>query len=109
NAFEEARRRRWTTRDGNIDRDDVRDTPAARIALAEYAARAAAVSDRDDELRVRRRTIRALQGDFHMARNRPGDEQQVRMTRARDEADTEAFDVVERIVERVDFQLASVA
>src|SRR5438477_6144439 len=39
---------------GDIHRDHVRDAAAARVALAENSAGAAAVADRHHELRVRR-------------------------------------------------------
>ena len=44
----------------DVDRNHVRDAAEARVALAEDAAGAAAVADRDDELRLRRRVVGAL-------------------------------------------------
>ena len=41
--------------------------------------------------------------------HRPGDEQHVGVARRGDEPDAEALDVVDRVVERVDLQLAAVA
>ena len=83
--------------------------PQARVALAEDAAGAAAVAHGDDELRVRRRVVGALQRDCHVLRHRAGHQQQVGVARARDEPDAESLDVVVRIAERVDLELAAVA
>ena len=44
----------------------LRHAAAARVALAEDAAGAAAVADRDDELRIGRRVVGALQRDLHV-------------------------------------------
>src|SRR6185436_8535342 len=75
------------TRDRDIDRNHVGYPPAARIALAEDAAGAAAIADRHHQLRFRRRVVRALQRRFHVARYGPRDEQHVRVPRAGDEPD----------------------
>ena len=52
---------------------------------------------------------RCAQRLLHVARHRPGDQQHVGVARARDEADAQALEVVVRIVERVDLELAAVA
>ena len=52
---------------------------------------------------VRSSASRMLLGD------RAGDQQHIGMPRRGDEAQAEALQVVERVVERVDFQLAAVA
>src|SRR4029077_7431143 len=82
---------------------------AARIALTEDSASASAVADRDDELRIRCRLVRAAQRHLHVLRDRAGNEQHVRMARARDEADAKALEVVERIVERMNLELTAIA
>src|SRR5207245_4658063 len=51
----------------------------------------------------------ALESLAHVERHRAGDEQQVRVAGRGDEADAEALDVVEGVVERVDLELAGVA
>jgi len=48
-------------------------------------------------------------GFLHVQRKRPGDQQHVSMAGARDEPDAETFDVVVGIVQRMDFEFASVA
>ena len=103
------RRRRRATRDLDVDRDDVGDAAEGGVALAEDAARAAAVAHRDDELRIGRRVVGPLQRDRHVLRDRAGHQQQVGVARARDELDAETFDVVVRIAEGVDLELAAVA
>ena len=45
----------------------------------------------------------------HVARHRSGDHQHIGMARRGDEAQAEAFQVVERVVECVDLQFAAVA
>jgi hypothetical protein len=45
----------------------------------------------------------------HVLRDRPGDHQHVGVPERGDEAQAEAFQIVEGIVERMDFQLATVA
>jgi hypothetical protein len=69
----------------------------------------AAIADRDHELGLGRRVVRAPQRDGHVLGNGPGHEQHVRVPGARDEPDAEALDVVVRVAERVDLELAGVA
>ena len=45
----------------------------------------------------------------HVLRHRPGHHQHVGVARRGDEAQAEAFEIVERIIQRVDFQFAAVA
>src|SRR4051812_28251836 len=100
---------RRTTRHGDVHRNHVRNTADGRVTLAEYPAGAAAIADRDDELRIRRRFIGSPERELHVARDGARHEQQVRVPRARDEFDAVSFEVVERIAERVDLELAAVA
>ena len=67
------------------------------------------MADRDDPFRIRRGIVGAFERFAHVARDRAGDEQHVGMARRGDEAQAEALEVVEGVVERVDFQLAAVA
>ena len=53
--------------------------------------------------------VSAPQRRFHVARYRPGHEQEVGVPRARDEADAQALEVVVRAVAGVDLELAAVA
>src|SRR5262249_35785307 len=105
----ERSRRRRTPRDLDVDGDHAGDTAETRVAVAEDPARAATVADGDDELRLRGGVVSALKCDRHVLGYRAGDEQHVGVARARDEADAESLDVVVRIAERVDLELAAVA
>src|SRR6516162_4432893 len=93
----------------HIHGNDVRDAAAARIAFAKNAAGTTAVPDRDHEFWVRRRFVRTPQCNLHVLRHRPGHEQQVRVTRARDESDAETLEVVDGVVEGMNLELAAVA
>src|SRR4029077_14442180 len=101
-----ARRAAWH---GHIDRNDIRDPTTARVVLTINTARAAAVTEGNDGLRVRRGLVRALQSQLHVLRHWSRDEQQVRVPRTCDESNAERFEVVEGIVERMDLKFATVA
>ena len=83
--------------------------PTHRVAAGEDAAVERAVADRDHPFRIGRRVVGALQRLAHVLGHRPGHHQHVGMARRGDEAQAEALEVVERVVERVDLQLAAVA
>ena len=86
------------------------DTPPTHgVAAGEHAAVDGAVADRDHPFRIGRRVVGALQRLAHVLGHRPGDQQHVGMARRGDEAQAEALEVVEGVVERVDLQLAAVA
>src|SRR5947207_2345153 len=93
----------------DIDRDDVRDPAAARVALAEDSPRAPAVADRDHQLRVGSGFPGALERGFHIPRHGTGYEQHIGVARARDELDAETLEIVVGAVHRVDLELAAVA
>src|SRR4026209_2382032 len=96
--------RAWRApRHGHIRRYDVRYAAAARIALAKDSSGAAAVADRHHQLRVRCRVVGPPQRHFHISGDWPRDQQQIRMPRARDEPDAQGLEIVEWVVERVDF------
>src|SRR5688572_29490988 len=99
----------WAAGHGAVDGNDVRDGSGARVATAEDSAGAAAIADGDDELGVRRRVVRALQRQLHVARDGPRDEKQICVARARNEPNSQTFDVVEGVVQRVNLELAAVA
>jgi hypothetical protein len=102
---------RWAgraTRNHNIDRNDVRDSPAAGIALSKYAARAAAVAQGDHELRIGCGLIGSTQRYFHVFRHGACDQQHIGVPRACDKPNAESFKVVERIIESVDLELTAV-
>ena len=109
-ALQQRARRRRAAGDRDVDRDHVGDAAEARVALAEDAAGAAAIADGDDELRLGRRVVGALAARSPCA-STPGPVTSS-MSAWRGLAtkrDAEAFDVVVRIAERVDLELAAVA
>ncbi len=79
------------------------------VALGEHAAARGAIADRDHPFRRGRRGVSALQRDPHVVGHRPGHQQHVGVARRGRELDAEALDVIDRVVERVDLQLAAVA
>ena len=79
------------------------------IAAGEDAAIDGAVADRDHPFRIGRRAIGPLQRLAHVLGHRAGHQQHVGVTRRGDEAQAEALEIVEGVVERVDFKLAAVA
>ncbi len=99
----------WTSRNINIHRKNLVDAPQRRVVLAEYATTDAASAYRDDYLGLRHRPIRLQKRELHVPRYRAGDQEHVGMTRRGNELDSEAFDVVDRVVQRDNLQFASVA
>ncbi len=83
--------------------------PTHGVAAGEQAAVDRAVADRHHPFRIGRRLVGALQRLAHVLGHRPGDQQHVGVARRGDEAQAEALEVVEGVVERVDLQLAAVA
>ena len=67
-ALEDARWSGRTTRYRNVYGDDIRYLPAARITLAEHPARATAIAQRDDQLRLGCRFVGAQQRCLHVPR-----------------------------------------
>ena len=92
-----------------VDRDDFGDTSNDRVAAGETASIPGAVSDRDDPFGIWGRVIGALQRFAHVFGHRTGHHQDIGMARRGDEPQAEAFDVVVGVVERVNFELASIA
>jgi hypothetical protein len=112
-CFEDALQQgRWRGRapgDTSINRDYLGNPAQGSIALSEDAARAAAISHGNYDLRRRRGVISPPEGDLHVTGDRPGDEQQVGKPRRGGKMDAEALAVVERIVDRMNLELAPVA
>src|SRR5208337_1027659 len=99
----------WTTRNVNIHRKNLVDACNRRVVRAKDAAANTASAYRDHYLGFRHRPMRLQQRKFHVARDRTGDQEHVGMTRRGNELDSEAFDVVNRIVQCNDLQFATVA
>ena len=92
-----------------VDRNDIRNGPSARVALAEDTAASPTVSNRNDDFWIRNGFECALERFFHVHRYRAGYEQQIRMPRACDEFNANSLDIVIRIIERLNLQLAPIA
>ena len=108
-TLQQLQRCRGTPADVKIDRNDGIDAAGDGVAAGKHAAVPRAIADRDHPFRVRRRVVGALQGLAHIVGDRAGDEQHVGMARRGDEAQAEALEVVEGVVESMDFQFATIA
>ena len=91
-----------------IHGNDIRNGAPAGVALSEDSAAASAVPDSNNQFGIGYGIVGAFQGLLHIHGYWTRDEQQVGMPRAGNEFDPDAFEVVVRIVERLDFQLASI-
>ena len=89
--------------------DHLRNTTNNCVTAREAAAIPGATTEGDDPFRARRRMIRALQRLAHILGHRTGNKQHIGVPRRGDEANAKSLEVVERIVEGVDFELAAVA
>lgn len=92
-----------------IDRDHFRHGANAGVAIAENAAVKRAVADGDHPFWIGRRRVGAFKRFAHVLCHRACDQQDVGMTRRRHEAQSESFEIVIGVVERVNFKLAAVA
>ena len=99
----------WTSGNVDIHRQHLVDASQRSVVLAKDATTDAARAYRNDYLGFRHRPMRLQQRKFHVPRDRTGDQEHVGMTRRGHELDSEAFDVVDRIVQRDNLQFASVA
>src|SRR5437016_9857908 len=108
-TFEQRGRRGRAAADVEIYRNHLIDRADHRVAALEHAAPAAASADRDHPFWIRGSRIGALERDLHVARYRAGHHEHVGVARRGDEADAEALDVVDGIVEGMDLELAAVA
>lgn len=97
------------TVDHGMNGNDVADWTTRGVVGAEDSATRAAVPHREHPLGIGHGVISLLECIFHVDRDRPGDQQQIGMARAGYEADAGALQVVVRVAERVDFELATIA
>src|SRR5260370_3105405 len=93
----------------NIHWEHLVDASNRRVVLAEDAATDSASAHRDDYFGFRHRPIRFQKREFHVAGDRPSHQEHVGMTRRGDELNSEAFDVMDRIIHGDNLQLASIA
>ena len=108
-ALQQGRWRGRTPGDTSVHRDHLGNPAQGSITLSEDAARAAAISHGNHDLRRRRGVIGPPEGYLHVTGDRTCDEQHVREPRRGGKMDTEPLAVVKGIVDRMDLELASVA
>ena len=101
--------RRGAAGNMEIDGDNLRDPSDHRVAAGETSAIPCAISQGNDPFRVRRGMISSFQGIAHIFGHRSRDHEDVGVARRGDEPDTEAFDIVIGIAQRMDLQLATIA
>lgn len=82
-----------------VNRDDVSYAAAAGVTSAKNTS---AISNGDDQFRVGDSSIGALERFLHVGGDRASDEQQVSVSGTGDKLDSRAFQVVVRIMERLD-------
>src|SRR6266849_3329053 len=98
-----------TSRNVNVDGYDVVDSSEGGIILAKDAAAYATGANGHHDSRFRHSLVGLQQGKLHVPGDGTGDQEHVGVTRRCHELNSEAFDVMDRIVERDDFHFASVA
>ena len=99
----------WTSRNVNVDGHNVVDASKRGVVLAKDAATDAAGANRDHDLGFWHSLVGLQQGQLHVPADWPGDQEHVGVTRRGHELNSEAFDVMDRIVERDNLHFASVA
>src|SRR5216684_8175014 len=108
-SVDESLRPGRTSRNVNVHGQDLVNASKRRVVLAEDTAADAACANRDDYLRLWHRSIRLQQRQLHVPGDRTGDQEHVGVTRRCHKLNSEAFDVMDRIVEGDNLHFASVA
>ena len=93
----------------HVNWENRREAPRHGVASSEHAAVDGAVAHSDNPFWRGRRIVCPKERFAHVFRNRPRDEQDVRVPRGRDNSDPDAFEIVEGVVQRVNFELAAIA
>src|SRR5260370_29894475 len=99
----------WTAGNVNIHWKCLVDTSKRRVVHAKDAATDAASAHCDNYFGFRHRLMCLQKRALHVPRYRAGDQAHVCMTRGGNELDSEALDIVDRIVQSDDLQFASIA
>jgi hypothetical protein len=89
--------------------NDVRYGTPAGVVVSKHSATGSAVSHRNDKFRIRYGIQSAFQGLFHVRRYWPCYQQQVSVAWARYKFNTNAFEVIVRIIESLNLEFATVA
>ena len=92
-----------------VDWHHVRHAAGDRIAAGKDSAISGAIAERNHPFWLRGRVVSPLQRFAHILGDRSGHQQHVGVARRGDEAQPEALEIVEGIVERVDLKLAAIA
>ena len=92
-----------------VDRDDVRDPAGDGIAAGKTAAVARAIACCHDPFGIGNRIIGAPQGLAHVLGDGSGHHQHIGMARRGHEAQAEPLDVIIRVVEGMNLELAAIA
>src|SRR5215471_463739 len=107
--FQKLRWRGWTASNVQIDRYYVFYTAFHRIAASKYSAVDCTGADSNHPFRIRCRFVCAQQRLVHVLGHWPSYQEHIGMARRCDETQPETLEIVEGVVEGVDFQLATVA
>src|SRR4029077_18179477 len=99
----------WAPSDVQINGNDGAHAPRYRVAWGEKPAIEGAVSNRYDPFGRRRRVVGALQRLAHVLGDGACDHQHIGMPRGGDKAQAKSFEIVERVLQGVDFELAAIA
>lgn len=100
---------RWTSANVEIDGQDTRNSSFDCVAIGKDSAVDGAVADSDDPFGVWSRGVSPDERFSHIFGNRPRNEQNVRVPGGCDKANAEAFEIIERVVQCMNFQLTAVA
>jgi len=100
---------RRAARDAQIDGEHGVDRPDEGIGCAEEVTAEGTVAERSDQTRLRHRLVGSEEWVAHAGGDRPGHEQQIGVSRRRDDAEPESLEVVVRARGEGELVLAPVA
>src|SRR5216683_3971685 len=106
-SVEESLRSGWTAGNVNVHMQDLVDASKRRIVLAEDTATDAAGANGHHDSRFRHSLVGLQQGKLHVSGDRTGDQEHVGMTRRCHELNSEAFNVMDWVVQGDDLHFAS--
>src|SRR5258708_18560329 len=109
NSVEESLRPRWTSRNVNVHMQDLADASKRRVVLAEDTATDAAGANGHHDSRFWHSLVGLQQGKLHVPGDGTGHQEHIGMTRRCDELNSEAFNVMDWVVQGDDFHLAPIA
>src|SRR5215471_5125423 len=107
--LEQLRRAWWAATDMQVDGYNGGDPALDRIAAGKNPAVYRAVPDCDDPFGIRRGIICALECFAHASGDWPCHEQHIGVARRGHEVQSESFEIVEGVIERVDLEFTAIA